>query len=629
MLDWQNGQPFSSRFGDVYFSRDSGMAEKRHVFLEGNRLAERLASLRSEDGIAVGEMGFGTGLSFLCTWQLFDEVVPFPSRCSLDFFSVEKYPLTEPELSAALVQWPEFQGYASELIKRWRRRVPGWNRWSFGEGRIRLTLVMDDVAKALPEICGGIDAWFLDGFSPACNPEMWTQQVFEGIVQASRPGATFATYTCAGHVRRGLEQAGFQVSKSPGFGLKREMLQGRLPGSPPARSIPETAVVIGGGVAGCAAASALAMRGVSVKLIERSPSLAAGASGNPSGILHTRLAAGMSSLQRFVLASYGHALALLDEKLPIDGIIRAECGELQLAFSAEEAKRIDKLAALDWPQHVLRRVDAAEASMLAGIEVAYGGLWFPAGGWLVPPRMCAALASSPAIAQFTCHRVESLTAVDAGWRVEGKKQREQAWSYEAQLVVVCTGYEVKSFVPLASVPLTPVRGQITALPATSHSRNLRTIVCTSGYLLPSIDGVHMMGATHGFNDEAVDLRIADHAKNLSRLAEISAVLGRSMNMDSLDIAQLDGRASVRASLPGAMPLVGKLLPGLYTSLGHGTRGLISAGLSAELIASASCEQLLPLPLAVVNALAPVAKRARETSSYMASPTIGIRSSEPE
>ena len=139
----------------------------------------------------------------------------------------------------------------------------------------------------------------------------------------------------------------------------------------------------------------------------------------------------------------------------------------------------------------------------------------------------------------------------------------------------------------------------------------------------------MMGATHSFNDEAVDLRIADHAKNLSRLAEISAVLGRSMNMDSLDIAQLDGRASVRASLPGAMPLVGKLLPGLYTSLGHGTRGLISAGLSAELIASASCEQLLPLPLAVVNALAPVGKRAGETSSYMASPTIGIHSSEPE
>ena len=610
MLDWQNGQPFSSRFGDVYFSRDSGMAEKRHVFLEGNRLAERFASLPDGSGCTIGETGFGTGLSFLCTWQLFDEVIPIPSRCSLDFFSVEKYPLDERELSDALAQWPALQGYSNELIKCWRRRVPGWNRWSFGEGRVRLTLVVDDVASALPEIRGGVDAWFLDGFSPDRNPEMWTRQVFEGIVQASRPGATFATYTCAGHVRRGLQQAGFQVSKSPGFGLKREMLQGRLPGSYTARSKPATAIVIGGGVAGCAAASALAIRGFSVKLIERSPALAAGASGNPSGILHTRLAAGMSSLQRFVLASYGHALALLDEKLPIDGIVRAECGELQLAFSAEEAKRIDKLAALDWPPHVLRRVDAAEASTLAGIELAYGGLWFPAGGWLVPPRMCAALASSPAIAQCTRHCVESLTAVDAGWRIAGKNQGEQAWSYEAEVVVVCTGYEVKSFAPLANLPLTPVRGQITVLPATSHSSSLRTIVCASGYLLPSIAGAHMMGATHSFNDEAVDLRITDHTKNLSRLAEISPVLARSMNTDSLDIAQLDGRASVRASLPGAMPLVGKLSPGLYASLGHGTRGLISAGLSGELIASMSCEQLLPLPSAVVNALAPVGKRAR-------------------
>jgi tRNA 5-methylaminomethyl-2-thiouridine biosynthesis bifunctional protein len=611
MLDWQNGQPFSSRFGDVYFSRDSGMAEKRHVFLEGNRLAERFASLPSGSGCTIGETGFGTGLSFLCTWQLFDKVITIPSRCSLDFFSVEKYPLGEQELSDALAQWPSLQGYSNQLIKHWRRRVPGWNRWSFGEGRVRLTLVVDDVARALPEIGGGIDAWFLDGFSPARNPEMWTQQVFEGIVQASHPGATFATYTCASYVRRGLEQAGFQVIKSPGFGLKREMLQGCLPGSHTARSTPATAIVVGGGVAGCAAASALAMRGVSVKLIERSPSLAAGASGNPRGILHARLAAGMSSLQRFVLASYGHALALLDEKLPIDGIVRAECGELQLAFSAEEAKRIDKLAALDWPSHVLQPVDAAQASLLAGIEMAYGGLWFPAGGWLVPARMCAALASNPAITQFTRHRVASLTAVDDGWHVEGKNEREQAWSYEAQVVVVCTGYEVKSFAPLANFPLTPVRGQITALPSTSQSGSLRTIVCASGYLLPSIGGVHMMGATHSFNDEAVDLRITDHAKNLSRLAEISPVLARSLNTNSLDIAQLDGRASIRASLPGAMPLVGKLLPGLYASLGHGTRGLISAGLAGELIASMSCEQLLPLPSAVVNALAPVGKRAGE------------------
>ena len=608
-LDWQNGQPFSSRFSDVYFSNDSGLEEKRHVFLQGNRLAERFASLSSGECFTIGETGFGTGLNFLCAWQLFDEVAP--SNSSLDFFSVEKYPLDGQELADVLALWPTLRQYADELLARWRRRVPGWNRWSFAGGKIRLTLVIGDVTDALTEICGGIDAWFLDGFSPARNPEMWTQSIFESVVRTSQPGASFATYTCAGWVRRGLEQAGFQVSKSPGFGRKREMLQGYLPGSPPVRAKVTKAIVIGGGVAGCAVAAALAMRGVSVTLIESAPALAAAASGNPRGILHLRLSAGMDPLQRFLLASYGHALALLDETLPIDGIARAECGELQLAFSAREAKRIDRLAALDWPAHILRRVDAAEASRLAGIELAHGGLWFPAGGWLVPPQMCAALAARPAIMQRTGYRVESFTAVESSWRVEGKDEHQQTWSDEAQVVVVCTGYQVKSFAPLSHLPLTPVRGQITLLPATPNSENLRTIVSANGYLAPSAGELHVLGATHDFNDEAVDLRASDHAENLSKLADISPALAKSINIDSLDVEQLDGRASVRASVPGAMPLVGELLPGLYTSLGHGTRGLITAGLSGELIAAMACGQLSPLPLTVVNALAPAPGLVRQ------------------
>jgi tRNA 5-methylaminomethyl-2-thiouridine biosynthesis bifunctional protein len=602
MLDWQYGQPFSNRFGDVYFSRDAGLAEKRHVFLQGNDLAERFASLRPRDSLVVGETGFGTGLAFLCALQLFDETAP--PETHLDFFSIEKFPLDDQELSEALALWPELRRYADELSARWKRRVPGWNRWSFANGRVHLTLVIADVAVALAEIRPDVDAWFLDGFSPRRNPEMWTQQVLMSIAQASRPGATFATYTCAGGVRRGLEQAGFQVIKSPGFGYKRQMLQGRLPGFPPARCVPRTAVVIGGGVAGCATASALAARGVAVTLVERAPSLAAGASGNPRGILHTRLGAGMNPLHRFVLASYGHALALLDEKLPTDGAVRAECGELQLAFSADEAKRIDKLAALNWPDHVLRPVDASEASRLAGIELPNGGLWFPAGGWVVPLEMCIALTKSAAIAQHTGCRVDSLTPVDDGWRVEGTDQHNQTWVCQAEIAVICTGPNATSLQPSANLPLTPVRGQITMAPPTRASEKLKAIVCASGYLAPSIGGFHLIGATHRFNDEETDVRIAEHVENLSRLAEISPELGKAADVASLNSSQLSGRASVRASVPGAMPLVGELSPRLYTSLGHGTRGLITAGLSGELIAAAACGQLLPLPLGVLAALAP-------------------------
>jgi tRNA 5-methylaminomethyl-2-thiouridine biosynthesis bifunctional protein len=317
----------------------------------------------------------------------------------------------------------------------------------------------------------------------------------------------------------------------------------------------------------------------------------------------------MNPLHRFVLASYGHALALLDEKLPADGAVRAECGELQLAFSADETKRIDKLAALNWPEHVLRPVDASEASRLAGITLPNGGLWFPAGGWVVPPEMCIALTKSAAILLSSGCRVDSLTSVGGGWRAEGKDQHNQTWVCQAEIAVICTGPNATSLQPSANLPLTPVRGQITMAPSMRASENLRAIVCASGYLTPSVSGFHLVGATHRFNDEETDVRIAEHVENLSRLAEISPELGKAGATASLDSSQLGGRASVRASVPGAMPLVGELLPRLYSSLGHGTRGLITAGLSGEVIAAAACGQLLPLPLSVLAALAP-AKRVQ-------------------
>jgi tRNA 5-methylaminomethyl-2-thiouridine biosynthesis bifunctional protein len=227
MLNWKDGQPFSERYGDVYFSTDSGLEETRHVFLRGNRLAERFAVLSAGESFCIGETGFGTGLNFLCAWQLFEQVAP--PGASLDFFSVEKFPLNDDELRVALTLWPELHAQAETLLARWQRRVPGWNRWSFVGGRVRLTLAMEDVAEALPQLPAGcVDAWFLDGFSPAKNPEMWSESVLASIARASCAGTTLATYTSAGWVRRGLQQAGFVVERTPGFGRKREMARGTI-----------------------------------------------------------------------------------------------------------------------------------------------------------------------------------------------------------------------------------------------------------------------------------------------------------------------------------------------------------------------------------------------------------------
>ena len=606
-LSWQNGLPFSSRFDDVYFSAESGLEEARHVFLKGNRLDQRFATLSNKQGFTIGETGFGTGLNFLCAWQLFEQVAP--EGASLDFFSTEKFPLDVDELRAALAIWPDLKPFYDELIQHWWRWVPGWNRWNFADGRVRLTLAIGDVDETLPQLpSGSVDAWFLDGFSPSKNPEMWADSVLMQLARASNTAATMATYTSAGWVRRGLQSAGFSIEKVPGYGRKREMVCGQLfrPSHPleaqrrPTR--PQSAIVIGGGIAGCAAAYALAKRGVGVTLLERSTHLASAASGNSRGILHARFGASDNLLHRFVLASYGHALSLLDGVLPVDGDLRSECGLLQLNCSPDESKRIAQLAKGGWPEHLFRVIDDAEASDLTGIKMESGGLWFPSGGWVVPPALCARLVDDPLIESRLGHQVEMLTQSDDGWFAEGCNGEGEGWEIKADLVVVCCAHSALALDQFSQFPLTAVRGQVSLIPETQSSRSLRSVVCGDGYCAPALQGLHIIGASHSFNDESLDVRPCDHADNLARMAAHSPALREALG--EIDIDHLEGRASVRCSAPGAMPLVGEVQPGLYCSLAHGTRGLITAGLAGETIAAMACGHLSPLPESILSALAP-------------------------
>jgi tRNA 5-methylaminomethyl-2-thiouridine biosynthesis bifunctional protein len=605
-LDWKEGRPFSSHFDDVYFSKDSGLEETRHVFLQGNRLKERFASLSAGDSFCIGETGFGTGLNFLCTWQLFEQTAPADS--SLDFFSVEKFPLSDDELRATLILWPELAAQTEPLSRCWLRRVPGWNRWSFSGGRIRLTLANCDVIEALPLLpAERVDAWFLDGFSPAKNPEMWSEDVLMNIARASRMNATLATYTSAGWVRRGLQQAGFEVERVSGFGSKREMVRGKLaretfPKSSVVNKTHRTALIVGGGIAGCAAAYALVQRGIAVTLIDSAPQLASAASGNSRGILHARFGISESPQHRFVIAAYGHALGMLDQLLPPDGKVRAECGLLQLACNEGESKRIGKMAEKVWPENLLQFVDSAKATQLAGVEMKFGGLLFPAAGWIVPSMLCASLVNDESITQLLGHEVETLVKTPQGWRIYGRNTQGSTWEAEADIVIVCCANSAKKISQFEHFPLTPVRGQITEVQQSQSSKDLRCVVCGDGYCAPAADGLHVIGATHGFDDESTDVRAADHADNLANLAEYAPGLIKALG--EIDADNLTGRAAIRCSAPGSMPLVGEVQEGLYCSLAHGTRGLLTAGLTGELLAAQICGQFPPLPVSIIEALAP-------------------------
>ncbi|MBU4612020.1 tRNA (5-methylaminomethyl-2-thiouridine)(34)-methyltransferase MnmD, partial [Achromobacter sp. GG226] len=265
------GVPFSPRFGDVYHAHIGALAQAQHVFLQGNGLPERW---RGRDAFTVAETGFGLGLNFLALWQAWRED---SARCArLHVLSVEAYPFTQDDLTRWLgaIVPPALQGLADALIAAWPLPLPGQHRLVFEGGAVSLTLCLGQAQTMVPQWQAAVNAYFLDGFSPARNPQMWSPALMQALAAHAAPGATAATWTSAGAVRRALTEAGFAVRKVPGFAGKRDMTVGRhAEGGALGRAVlaharrPGTALVIGAGVAGAGAADALAQAGWSVRVL--------------------------------------------------------------------------------------------------------------------------------------------------------------------------------------------------------------------------------------------------------------------------------------------------------------------------------------------------------------------------
>ncbi|SCW48736.1 MULTISPECIES: bifunctional tRNA (5-methylaminomethyl-2-thiouridine)(34)-methyltransferase MnmD/FAD-dependent 5-carboxymethylaminomethyl-2-thiouridine(34) oxidoreductase MnmC [unclassified Pseudomonas] len=638
-LDWDDqGRPRSRVFDDVYFSDQSGLEETRYVFLEQNNLAERFAALPANGRLVIGETGFGTGLNFLCAWQLFEQCAPTGAR--LHFVSVEKYPLTPQDLCRALALWPQLALQAEQLLGQYVAIHQGFQRLVLANGRVTLTLLIGDALEQLPQLDGQIDAWFLDGFAPARNPEMWTAELFAELARLAAPGATLSTFTSTGWVRRLLNAAGFKMKRTPGIGHKWEILRGVFLGWPEqtaapspakpwyARPVPPAgerrALVIGGGLAGCASAASLAARGWQVTLLERHAGLAEEASGNPQGVLYLKLSAHGTALSQMILSGFGYTRRVLEQLQR--GVDWDACGVLQLAFNSKEAERQAQLAEA-FPADLLHSLDQSEAQARSGIGLACGGLFYPEGGWVHPPALCRWQASGPAIDVQPHHDVLHLRRVDGQW---------QAWDSErclasAPVVILASAAEIKRFEPAADLPLKRIRGQITRLPQTHRSQSLATVVCAEGYVAPPRQGEHTLGASFDFNSDDLTPTAAEHAGNLRMLEEISQDLVQRLNATTLDPEHLEGRVAFRCTSPDYLPIVGPLadrqafidayaalgkdarqvpdipcpwLEGLYINSGHGSRGLITAPLSGELIAAWLDNEPLPLPRNVAEACHP-------------------------
>ncbi|WP_024672357.1 bifunctional tRNA (5-methylaminomethyl-2-thiouridine)(34)-methyltransferase MnmD/FAD-dependent 5-carboxymethylaminomethyl-2-thiouridine(34) oxidoreductase MnmC [Pseudomonas syringae] len=638
-IDWdEHGNPRSRDFSDVYFSTESGLDETRHVFLVQNDLHRRFTELPVGGRLIIGETGFGTGLNFLCAWQLFEACAPAGAR--LHFVSVEKYPLSRADLQRALALWPELSTFAQPLLDQYVAVHEGFQRLVFDDGRVTLTLLVGDALQMLPQLDGQIEAWFLDGFAPAKNPEMWTPELFAELARLSTSATTIGTFTSTGWVRRSLNAAGFKMKRVPGIGHKWEVLRGAFIAWPEgvttasaakpwfARPAPHTgerkALVIGAGLAGCATAESLAQRGWRVSLLERHAAPAQEASGNPQGVLYLKLSAHGTTLSQLILSGFGYTRRLL-ERLQ-RGVDWDACGVLQLTFDDKEALRQKQLAEA-FPDTLLHLLDQPQAEAHSGIALNSGGLFYPEGGWVHPPALCHAQAAHPNIRLITHRQALELRRVDDQWQVWGGEQLIDS----ASVVVLAGAADIKQFSQSAGLPLKRIRGQITRLPQTQASTALRSVVCAEGYVAPARLGEHTLGASFDFNSTDLTPNLADHLDNLGLLREISADLTARLDATDLPHEQLQGRAAFRCTSPDYLPIVGPLadrdrfvqtyaalskdarqvpdiacpwLDGLYVNSGHGSRGLITAPLCAELIAAWLDNEPLPLPRSVAEACHP-------------------------
>jgi len=577
---WTPEGPRSTRFDDIYHAAD-GLAEARTVFLRGCGLPEGWAG-RSR--FVVAELGFGTGLNVLALLQLWRERRPPGGR--LHVFSVEAHPLSAEAAARALAAFPELSELARPLLAAWPGRARGYERIEFADLGAVLDVATAEAAEALAAWDGLADAWFLDGFAPSRNPEMWRPEVLDLAAARSRPGARLATFTVAGAVRRGLQARGFALTRAPGHGRKKERLEARLGGEAIEAPAPASVAIVGGGIAGAALARAFARLGLRARLFDPEPG--AGASGNPAALTTPRLDAGGGAAARLGAQAFARAVDLYAE-VPGATVSR---GVLKLATDARDAERHRVLAASPWFRAgTLEALGPEEAADRLG-EPCAGGLWLAEAPALAPKRVLARWLQEADIVRT---EVAGLERTGTGWRLLDAGGAAPA---EAEVVCLAAGAGAERW----AAGLELVAGQASW---THEAEPPGAAASWGGYLAPLDGGGVLFGATHERGEAAPVASAAADGRNLETLrSRAPGLAGR------LDGRPLQGRASVRAATADRLPLAGELEPGLFVLGGLGGRGFGWAPLLAEHVAARAMGAPSPLPLDAAAAVDPARFAAR-------------------
>lgn len=589
-LDWQHVDgvdiPVSTQFGDVYFSKANGLLETRHVFLNGNDLEIRLAQLDAYEYFVVGETGFGTGLNFLALWQLWQQVRP-DNHSHLHFISVEKFPLSLADLKRALAVWTELKHLADQLIEVYPLPLGGCHRLSFPHERISIDLWLGDAAECFPIMRSlhPVNAWFLDGFAPACNPELWSEHIFKHIMRLSASGTSFASFSVAGVLKRALTTYGVSITRPKGFGHKREMLKAIWQDDAPAKidkNIPQHLHIIGAGIAGLTCAWSAAQRGISITLYDQDAPLA-GASGNPLAFLNPQLGEVSQAPVHLMTVCWQYALRFYADF--------AAFRKVQVKQIHEKNLDIFQDIANTYPDGILSFQKITENKAELTLNDAIG---------LSPHAFAEQVLQHPLI-QFKQAQINKIERIDELWQLHTNTADEVI---SASHVICCNARQLNQLFPDTPL-LKPTRGQVTwaKVKKPFTQEQLQQGFSYGGYAVPLDTEQLIFGASFVPRDDDCTIRFADHQHNYDLLAQHLPDLANQLEDQNL----WQGRASIRAQSADYFPLLGQVqlnLPHLFCFVGLGSKGFLFAPLCSEMLISQIFQEVLPVPEYFVTKLRP-------------------------
>jgi len=513
--------PFSPDFDDIYFNADDPIGQSEYVF---NSVFDEFWEKKSEFNVL--EMGFGAGLNFLCAFKRFKNSDKF-----LNFVSIEKTPIARDDLAKIYANFSELTDVSGELLGAYPPLVRGFHRLNLTPN-VTLTLCFGDVDTVLDELSFIADAVFMDGFAPAKNEAMWSERVCAKIANLCAFGARVCTYSASGALKRALQNSGFEVNLLKGYGKKREMLRAKFAGErqtqseiwfsrfdPASGATPKTALVIGGGVAGCVCAFKLRERGLDVTIAEKRSDIALNGSGNHCGILMPLITKPTVNLGRMHMNAFLQAARFYGQNLGADEI--EFCGATDYAYEQKTLERF-----YEW-----REFDADNGVFELKFEdEPYASAFIFSGAKARPRKMCKAVSAGIKTllnCEFTGFETLEGGAVRARFKDGG--------SIDADVLVLAVGSESMELFANYDIRLSSVRGQVTHIePAVWTSAPFSA----KGYVCPPTQGVQVIGATYDRNLFLDESRYSDDEKNLADVAEFlngKFTKSERLNLDGQDL----------------------------------------------------------------------------------------------